>query len=123
MGHPITVVSSSPLAEIIRNREATGRVAKWSSKLQPFGLGYAAHTAIKSQALADFIVDWMETQLPPPTYEVGRWTLFFYGSKMYEGSRAGVVLISPKGDKMQYVLQIHFTCTNNVAEYEALLHD
>ena len=23
---------------------------------------------------------------------------------------------------MQYVLQIHFTCTNKVAEYEALLH-
>ena len=23
---------------------------------------------------------------------------------------------------MRYVLQIHFTCTNNVTEYEALLH-
>ena len=41
---------------------------------------------------------------------------------MYEGSGAGVILTSPQGDKMRYVLQIHFTCTNNVAEYEALLH-
>ena len=41
---------------------------------------------------------------------------------MYEGSGAGVIIISPQGDKMQYTLQIHFTCTNNVAEYEALLH-
>src|SRR5664279_3527493 len=36
--------------------------------------------------------------------------------------RARVVLTSPKGDKLRYVLQIHFNCTNNVAEYEALLH-
>ena len=28
--HPITVVSSAPLAEIIRNTEATGRIAKWA---------------------------------------------------------------------------------------------
>ena len=31
-------------------------------------------------------------------------------------------MTSPKGDKLRYVLQIHFTATNNVAEYEALLH-
>jgi ribonuclease HI len=41
---------------------------------------------------------------------------------MLEGSGAGVVLTSPQGDKLSYVLQIHFTTTNNVAEYEALLH-
>lgn len=35
---------------------------------------------------------------------------------------AGVVLISPRRDKMSYVLQFQFTDSNNVAEYEALLH-
>jgi ribonuclease HI len=40
-----------------------------------------------------------------------------------EGAGAGIVLISPSGDKLRYVLQIHFEpCTNNIAEYEALLH-
>ena len=33
-----------------------------------------------------------------------------------------MVLKSPKGEKINYVLQIHFNATNNVAEYEALLH-
>ena len=48
--------------------------------------------------------------------------MYFDGSKLIDGSGAGVVLWSPKGDRLQYVLQIHFTATNNVAEYEALLH-
>ena len=48
--------------------------------------------------------------------------MFFDGSKMLNGSRAGVVLVSPLGDKLCYVLQIHFDSSNNEAEYEALLY-
>ena len=55
--HPITVVSSVPLGDIIQNREATGRVAKWAIELGPHDLKYVPRTAIKSQALVDFIND------------------------------------------------------------------
>ena len=48
--------------------------------------------------------------------------MHFDGSKMRTGLGAGVVLTSPKGDKLKYVLQIHFAASNNVAEYEALIH-
>jgi ribonuclease HI len=41
---------------------------------------------------------------------------------MREGLGACGVLISPKGDRLHYVLQIHFTTSSNVAEYEALVH-
>ena len=41
---------------------------------------------------------------------------------MLNGSGAGVVLVSPRGDKLSYVLQIHFDSSNNEAEYEALLY-
>ena len=48
--------------------------------------------------------------------------MHFDGSKMRTGLGAGVVLTSPKGDKLRYALQIHFAASNNVAEYEALIH-
>ena len=49
--------------------------------------------------------------------------MYFDGSKLFEGAGAGVVLTSPKGDKLRYVLQMGFKrVTNNEAEYEALLH-
>ena len=63
-GHPITVVSSAPLGDIIQNREATGRVAKWAIELGPHGLKYVPRTTIKSQALVDSINDWTELQAP-----------------------------------------------------------
>ena len=54
--------------------------------------------------------------MPDPPY----WSLYFDGSKQVGGSGVGIVLKSPKGDKLKYVLQILFNATNNMAEYEAL---
>jgi ribonuclease HI len=48
--------------------------------------------------------------------------MHFDGLKLLHGSGAGVTLKSPKGDELNYVLQIHFPTTNNIVEYEALLH-
>ena len=48
--------------------------------------------------------------------------IHFDGSRQLEGSGARVVLTSPRGDKFCYVLRLMFPCTNNAAEYEALLH-
>src|SRR4051812_15545968 len=50
------------------------------------------------------------------------WTIHFDGSRQLDGSGVGVVLTSPRGDKFSYVLRLMFPCTNNAAEYEALLH-
>jgi hypothetical protein len=46
--HPVTVVSSFPLGEIIRNPDAAGRIAKWSVELMGETLAYAPRKAIKS---------------------------------------------------------------------------
>ncbi|XP_022859989.1 uncharacterized protein LOC111380608 [Olea europaea var. sylvestris] len=49
------------------------------------------------------------------------WNLFIDGSVGDVGSSAGVVLISPKGHKLNLLVRFGFKATNNVAEYEALL--
>ncbi|KAK1642431.1 hypothetical protein QYE76_060236 [Lolium multiflorum] len=48
--------------------------------------------------------------------------MHFDGSKHHQGSGVGVTLKSPTGEELQYLLQIHFEATNNMDEYEALLH-
>jgi ribonuclease HI len=51
------------------------------------------------------------------------WTIYVNGSKRVSGAGAGVVLVSPQGDKMRYVLCMRFSNpSNNEAEYEAVLH-
>ena len=59
------MVSSIPLADIIRNSEATGRIAKWAIEMGPYHIDYVPRTAIKSQALADFLNDWTQLSAPP----------------------------------------------------------
>ncbi|KAK1681615.1 hypothetical protein QYE76_042463 [Lolium multiflorum] len=120
--HPIKVVTTAPLAEIIGSKDVNGRVAKWALELAAHSIRYKPRTAIKSQILADFFVDWAEMQYLPPVPDSTHWKLHFDGSKMRTGLGAGVVITSPKGDMLDYVLQIHFAASNNVAEYEALIH-
>ena len=98
--HPITAVSSAPLSEIIRNKDATGRVSKWAIVLAAHNILYEPRTTIKSQALADFTVDWAETQYLSPAPDSTHWQMHFDGSKMCGGLGAGIVLTSPKGDRL-----------------------
>jgi ribonuclease HI/transposase InsO family protein len=119
--HPVTVVSSFPLGEIIRNPDVAGRIAKWSVELMGETLAYALRKAIKSQILADFVAEWTDTRLPPPQIQTKFWTLHFDGSVMKTGAGAGVLFVSPLGEHMRYAVRLHFPASNNMAEYEALL--
>nr|ABF93727.1 retrotransposon protein, putative, Ty3-gypsy subclass [Oryza sativa Japonica Group] len=65
---------------------------------------------------------WTECQEDMPEENMEYWTMHFDGSKRLTGTGAGVVLISPTGERLSYVLWIHFSASHNVAEYEALLH-
>src|SRR4051812_22252074 len=64
--HPITIVSSAPLVDILNNPGATRGLAKWNIKLSPHDLQFKHPTAIKAQVLPDFLVEWREVQTPAP---------------------------------------------------------
>jgi len=46
--HPMTVMMSFPLGEVIQNQDATGRIMKWALEPMGQGISYAPQTAIKS---------------------------------------------------------------------------
>ena len=72
--------------------------------------------------MANFVAEWTEAELPKEYGAYSNWIMHFDGSKMLAGLGAGVVLTSPTGDTVQYVLQILYTDSNDAAKYEALLH-
>jgi hypothetical protein len=48
----------APLKDIIRNSEASGQIGKWDAELNEFIIDFVHISAIQSQALADFIINW-----------------------------------------------------------------
>jgi ribonuclease HI len=120
--HPVTMVSSFPLGEIIQCRKASGRIAKWAVELMGETLSFAPRKAIKSQVLADFLAEWVDTQLSIAPIQAELWTMYFDGSLMKTGAGAGLLFISPLGKHVRYVIRLHFPASNNVAEYQALVN-
>ena len=62
--HEVVVVTSYSLGDIVRNHDAVGRISKWALELIGHDIRYIPRTAIKSQALMDFVTEWIEVQLP-----------------------------------------------------------
>ena len=48
--------------------------------------------------------------------------MYFDGSLNLSGAGVGKYFISPSGDKLRYVLLLHFPSSNNSIEYKATLH-
>jgi hypothetical protein len=120
--YSITVVTDYPLSDILRNEDATERIFNWAVELGALTIDFKPRTTIKSQALVDFMAEWQENQLPTPTERPEYWVMYFDGSLKLKGAGAGVLLISPTGGQLKYVLQIFWKVSNNKVEYEALLH-
>ncbi|MCI43522.1 gag-pol polyprotein, partial [Trifolium medium] len=66
----------------------------WSVELSEFDIAYVPRGAIKSQVLADFV---LELTNPPNKSRSQPWTLSVNGSSNLRGSGAGVVLEGPDG--------------------------
>jgi ribonuclease HI len=118
----IIVPSSQPLKDIMRNREATERIGKWAVELNKFSIDYVHRSSIQSQALVDFIADWMPgAQEEETSKDAEAWTVFCDGSWGTFGAGAVAVLVAPSKIKTCYAAKLDFSCTNNIAEYKALL--
>ncbi|XP_057803219.1 uncharacterized protein LOC131018518 [Salvia miltiorrhiza] len=90
-------------------------MVKWAVELGEYDVEYEPITAIKAQALADFIQE--TTRRPMQEF----WVAFVDGSVTKEGCGIGVYIISPGYGIYQFAIK--FTCqmSNNEAEYEAVV--
>jgi hypothetical protein len=55
--HTIVVLTNHPLRKAMNKPDAAGRLIQWSIELSEFDIDYRPRTAIKAQALADFIAE------------------------------------------------------------------
>ncbi|XP_027174210.1 uncharacterized protein LOC113773797 [Coffea eugenioides] len=133
LAHHVCLRTDQPLRQILSRPEASGRLTKWVIELGEYDLSYEPRTAIKAQALADFLAEltYLEevnetipatTQaVTSSTAEPQHWTLHVDGSSNSEGSGAGLLLEDPQGEVCSYALRFDFAASNNEAEYEAVI--
>jgi len=88
--YKVIVVTDFPLADILHNRDATRRISKWAVELGALEIKFQPKTAIKSQALVDFLAEWREKQILAPANRPEHWVMYFNGSLKLEGGGAGV---------------------------------
>jgi hypothetical protein len=99
----IIVPLSQPLKDIMRNREATGRIGKWAAELNEFTIDYVHRSSIQFQALADYIADWTPgAQEEEINKDAEAWTVFCDGSWGTFGAGAVAVLVSPSKVRTEY---------------------
>ncbi|KAJ9550560.1 hypothetical protein OSB04_014605 [Centaurea solstitialis] len=68
--HHTIVITNYPLKTVLRKPELTGRLTKWNIYLSGFDIEFKPKTAIKSQALADFVAEFSPGLEPTTCDEV-----------------------------------------------------
>nr|XP_027126139.1 uncharacterized protein LOC113742510 [Coffea arabica] len=127
LAHPISVRTDQPIRQILVRPEASGRLTKWAVELGEYDLSYEPRTAIKAQAIADFLAELTFTEGRESTSAIAEvstphlWMLYVDGSSNGDGSGAGLLLEGPQGEVCSYALRFDFPATNNEAEYEVLI--
>ena len=115
----IIVMTDQPIKKAMNKPEDAGQMVQWAIELSRFDIEYRPRTAIKAQALADFIAEFTTPEHEENQEEL--WMIHTNGSSTQKRGGAGIVITSPEEDVLKYEVQLKFLVTNNEAEYEAIL--
>jgi hypothetical protein len=132
LSHQINFIAKiNPLKYLSKKETLIERMAKWVMILTKFDIDYVERKAIKGQAIINQLAK-------APLYannplvleflnefvfllnEADHWKIYFDGSYTQHGSGVGVIFIT-QGDYIPKSYCLSFPCTNNIAEYEALI--
>ncbi|XP_017982298.1 PREDICTED: uncharacterized protein LOC108663226 [Theobroma cacao] len=134
------VAKLDPIKYIFEKPFLSGRIARWQVLLSEYDIVYVSQKSIKGSVIAYFLADranedyesisfdfpdeelmvvlCIEKGLPN---EFNLWKMYFDGASNALGHGIGAVLISPNGKYYPATARLNFNCTNNIAEYEALV--
>ncbi|XP_070046569.1 uncharacterized protein [Nicotiana tomentosiformis] len=127
-----------PLKYIFKKPMPTGKLARRQILLSQFDIIYVTQNAVKGQALADHLAENpidgeykpLKTYFPNEeesfmgeeiTEAYDGWRMFFNGATNFKGVCIGVVLVSETGQHYPVSAKLRFSCTNNMAKYEACI--
>ncbi|XP_075633304.1 uncharacterized protein LOC142605746 [Castanea sativa] len=114
--NPILVMTDQPIKKSMNKLEAARRMVQWAIKLSQFNIIYQPKTAIKAQALANFIAKFTLSDEDNHTDEIERWTVQTDDLSAQKRWGVGVVMITPEREVLKYGVQLKFSATNNEAE-------
>jgi hypothetical protein len=94
-GHRIRVITNQPLNDLFANKEASTRIIKWGAELSEYTVDFERRSAIKSQVLADFIVDWTSPTHNPGEEILTPWVVQCDGAWCHKGVGISAVVTTP----------------------------
>ena len=118
--HPIVVMADQPIRKTMNKIDAAEWLVQRVIDLGQFDIECQPQVVIEAQILEDFITKFTHTQdeEEPPKR---KWTIQVDGSTTKKAGGAGIVLTSPEGEVVKYVVRLQLLATKNETEYEALL--
>ena len=126
-----------PLKYIFEKPYMSSRIARWQVLLAEYDIIYMTRKSVKGSAIADHLADNAIEDYEPLNFDFpdedvlvtekeeksGWWAMYFDSVVNVSGNGACAVIISPEGKQYPISVKLHFSCTNNTAEYEACIHE
>lgn len=134
--HRVKVLTKKSMESVLKSSKKVGRIERWNAQIEQFAINYEVLSSLKSQVIADFIVDF-PLEEDDTTSEMTnidedctnpedllkednsrRWEIFVDGSVNSQGNGIGIVFTSPTGERIVHCFRLEYDTTNN----ETVIH-
>lgn len=132
LSHKVQLIAHFDPLKYLMNKATLTRRLAWVMILSELYIEYVNKKAIKGHIIAYqlaeapledshlMVVDFLDESIFTLLTQTN-WKLYFDGSHTNHGAGAIILFITPQGDSIPKSFRINFPCTNNIAEYEALV--